>query len=716
MGSQKTGPLSADSLHTILLTDPYKPLSPNFLSGKPRQAFCAGYTLYNARSHYQQDYFSRKNEDLLTLMRQITSSFKTLESVQSIPYWTESKESYQDEFELFLRKHLPQKTLNLIPDLEPCLKRNGEQNKPGPSAFSAPGVAARDLNVMMLPPNHGVCYHDVQMHYITRAMLCALRDNKIKLQYLSLPGPDFLGQKSDLDAQQRSGIVALSTLMGVVDPTAEKRTGLLLPTLRGLKVLELNVDFRQTLRPSMLPPLKDNNRLRQAIQQMHRLESLSLGAPIHMIGEPDAWSLTDLLLWKKQDYPDPTDDGDDPSGNPPPAGLPGLLNMLMSVPAALAGWHGAAAPTAQTAAPLTQPGAVPPPGSALNQGGAIPTATTASAVPAAYANVLPQILAGGMTSVDAQGNVTQQPFDLTGLNAFLTGAGSGGAKDTNIPATPLVPNPWPNLRYLSLWNIPSHPEEISRLIKTVKASLRTLRLSRVYFTRPDAVVEPEDDPAGVLLNLGLGANTATTADGTPAGLNAAPDTAEDDEPTDVPELIDMPNGGWVSTSTPAAEAPVATPTTSAASAPSLSGSLGPVPFPLPSHQGASAYPNASVEQEGGDQGDTSDKWLSTIELLADELRLSACNINFEDHDEAWLKQRLSKDITKLPVGRVGKTAASYLLNGDGMGYPMYVAQYQSRGTQDEEEDLVKDKRQLPGPNIHICSIWQACPDGRNSSR
>lgn len=699
MGSQNTGPLSEDNLHSLLLADPYKPLGPGFLSGKPRRDFCAGYTLYSARGHYLRDFLGTKNKDLVKLLKQITSSFNNIKSVESIPHWTESEEPYQARFRLYLRSHLPQKTLNLIPGLNPRTKSNAEGGESALSAFAAPGVSARDLNVMMLAPNFGTGFHDIQMHWITKAVLCALKDNRMTLDSLSLPGPDFVGQICE--ANSRAGVVAADTLLGYVDNLyTGNRTGLLLPTLRNLKVLELNIDFKQTLRPGMLPPSRVKNRLRHAIQQMKALESLSLGSPISHLGDPDSWTLTDLLLWKKADYPEPDEDG----LAPPPPGAPAFVNMLMNGFAGLMGMPGTGGPPTQAPPPPVQPGPAPPPATTPAADANGPAAgSNAGQGPAPAGNILAQLMGGGVGAINMQGNVIQQPLDMATVTALLSGIGLDELKATDIPKTPMDPNPWPNLEYLSLWNLPSYPEEISRLIKTVKSSLRTLKLSRVYFARPGATAEPDGGEADDFSNLFGPTHPANGAlGGEPTASN---DDSDEGDTSGVPDLVDLVEGGPYTL-------PDFAETSAGATSASYSASSGPGPGSTADSSGIPPSDVTGASEEDDSDSNTSEKWLSTIEMLAEELRLDACDFYFEEHDEAWLRRRLQKDMTEVPEQSLGKPVGPYLVKGDGMGFTMFLAQKHSeKSIKDDSAEAVEDVAAPMRLNTHVCSIWQACPNG-----
>lgn len=737
MGTQDKGPLSQASLHNLLLTDPFKSVGPNFLSGKPRGAFTAGYTLFSARSHYLTELFQK--DKLFPILFQVISSFNQLNEVATIPYWTANEASYQKEFELYLRQHLPQKTLDLIPGLKSTEQDMAPRTKVTTSAFAAPGVAARDLHVMMLPPNYGICYHDMQMHQITHATLHALRDLKVRLQYLSLPGGDYLGQ--DLDPKGRRGVVSLNTLLGGAKaPGATKSTSLLLPVLRPLKVLEMNIDFKHPGGPGLPREPRRKDRLRKALQQMDQLESLSLGAPVYLLGDPAVWNLTDLLLWKKDDYPEESssDPAFGPGGLGAPQAMNGLMNMLMSIPGFGTTLNGANPfsqnPATTTATPSAQQATATSPDAAGTQTPANnPTAGTPG-------SLFGQILGGGITSIDPHGNVSNQPLALSDLNNALNNENSSGndsPKAVKLPNNAMMPNPWPKLRYLSLWNLPSTPEEVARLIRTVKDSLRTLKFSNVHFARPDVI---DDQDYDMYLDLGFDVPPppmGTGFSGMSAG-GALHQDQGDDEEQDVPDLVDLVDppapAGPAATADNAAGPGPSVPATAQAAPPSFANVFGQTP--ASSAFGPQPAPNNT---DGSNRDintkDTSDMWLSTIEMLADELRLTSCNIVIEEHDEEYLRLKLAKDITEMPKASLGHMVEHYLLEGEGMGFTLFVANklkethearrvaeeamWQALEEEDEDEDWEDDegveeaqsdmKDQPRMRNIHICSIWQACP-------
>lgn len=721
LGTQSTGPLSHGSLHTILLTDSEMRLGSGFLSGRPRRAFVAGCTLYSARAYYLQDLLDESNRKLFGIFNKLLAGFTNLKAVETIPFWTSSDQPYQKAFRLFLSEHLPQKTLDLIPGLEETNIGRASRSKGTTSAFAAPGVTARDLHVMMLPPNHGVCFHDTQMYHIARVMLLSLRTNKIRLEALSLPGPDFIGQKPD--ASIRQGAVPFTTLLSTVKvPDIAKPASILLPVLRRLKVLELNIDFRHRGRSGPLPEARERNRLRHAIQQMDQLECLSLGAPAYLVGDPAAWNLTDLLLFRKSDYPEQSDDQDGPA--PAPGhGLDGMLQMLMNM-----------APPGMTFAPAGGP-PIPPNLAHSNTTGSTPTTSTAGPtdgpagvgpgadIPAVH------ITGAGVTTIDAHGDVISHALNPGTSNPVPPSAVGDAPKDVKLPDTPLKPNPWPNLRYLSLWNLPSSPKEVSRLARTVKDSLRTLELSRVYFARPDMLMDVED---GVdlddFIDFGFGLPPPLMGDGVPgpsAGANFCADSADEQE-DNMPGLVEMQQGPVPVTTTSNAETLPSEPIQTAASAaPALSDYV-----PIEHAGPPSAFPGSLMSTlDPIKPHDTSTMWLSTIELLAEELRLRSCNITFEDHDEAYLRVKLAKDLTDVPKGPLGQLAEHYLLEGEGMGFTLFMAnriqEQKQKSAEDDigldddleededddwEEDVEEAEPILAGSNIHICSVWQACPD------
>lgn len=141
--------------------------------------------------------------------------------------------------------------------------------------------------------------------------------------------------------------------------------------------------------------------------------------------------------------------------------------------------------------------------------------------------------------------------------------------------------------------------------------------------------------------------------------------------------------------------------------------------------------NTGALNQDGSPKDTSDMWLSTIELLAEELRLASCDITIEQHDEDYLWHKLSKEIVDMPSSSLGNFVGRYLLEGDGMGFTLFLAnklkelrgpsvfvrpslsdnmeEDEERKNRSEDERRELMKQTLKPRNIHICSNWQACP-------
>jgi hypothetical protein len=460
LGEQVEGPLCAANLLEVLQTDSSTPLNHKYLTGKPRGHFIAGFTLYNARYSYA-DRMGRTDEIYAQLVY-VTSKFMNLKHVGTLSYWTTTKEPYQEDFKHYLINNLPRKSIDLISgvDAPPGEVANTKKITSGSnrqrtftSAFDAPGAAARGLHVMILPPSYSACSHDTHTHEVMSGALRALRKNKCRLVSISLPGPDELDHIKA--TEKRDGIVPLpSPFEGV----QSKTSNLILPLFRTLKVLELNIDFLHggntyRARRGHYAPLDS---IRNAIQQMLQLESLSIGAPKALLGDHSVWDLSQLLLFKEADYPilDEEEDnaGDDDAGGHgmPPPEMTQFLNMMFGP--LLAG----TAPGNNNPAPTNGHPSQPAASSSASVLGSVSPAQLGPAIVAG----VEAVTADGTTTAHALPPLVVPPMNMSQL---LGTPPQGPGTKRKTPAAPLTPNPWPKLRYLSLWNLPASPQQLSRL-------------------------------------------------------------------------------------------------------------------------------------------------------------------------------------------------------------------------------------------------------------
>jgi hypothetical protein len=696
LGPQHDGPLSAARLLQVLQSDPFKPIAAACLSGPARGAFHTGYTLYCARCHHAKEL--SKGDGYYKLLRRFTEKFSAIKRMETCTYWAETDVDYRKEFECFLRLTLPARTLRQISGLSSYEKIKGKRAM-SPSAFNAPGPAARDLNVMFLPPMHDIdpiCHgrvarqlahrHGEQSHNLIYGALRALRFNKIKLESLSLPGQDSLGQNKL--PRQRNGAVNVQTLCLEAN-TRGPGESLLLPVLGLLKKLELCLDF---MRPAFPPPLVNSGppmSICKAIQKMRSLECLGLGIPDSNVELYGVWDLSSFLLFKKEDYPTapPESDTDDLD-----LGF-GSLNDFINVVMGSNG--GVPNPTLTTGQPFNlsvDPTAfgkinLSADGTPVQPPASFPAPNT-SAQHNATGNVG---AAAGDGSAAAHSQPAQpmslgpQPLQYAALGGIIVPAPLPLQSDTSegdgIPDTPLIPNPWPKLKSLSLWNLVARPAELKRLSRTVATSLRTLSLSNVH------VLVKDDGPSISHPHPGV------QSDG--------PDSFYNED--ELPDLIDT-----LSTE-PGARSDSS------------------VPLPM-------------------------SPWLPVIEALAEDLRLKTCDIALCPDDAQKLRDSLSKEIIDMDMlNSVERTISDYLTQGDGMGLPLFVAnaiQHASArskgkgkctdqgGTQDlpKSYDGVEEKHDLDEPSelpsakitselmdrmrelemsralLHVCSEWQACPE------
>ncbi|KPI34602.1 uncharacterized protein AB675_4908, partial [Cyphellophora attinorum] len=674
LGEQKTGPLCAANLLEVLQTDSSAHLNHKYLTGKPRGHFIAGFTLYNARFSYA-DRMSRADEVYAQLVY-VTSKFINLKHVGTLSYWTTSKEPYQDDFKQYLINNLPRKSIDLISGINPppglvattkTITSGSNRQRTFTSAFGAPGAAARGLHVMILPPSYSACSHDTHTHEIINGALRALRKNNFRLVSLFLPGPDELDHTKA--TEKRDGIVPLPSLLEGVQ---SKTSSLVLPLFRTLKVLELNIDFvhggnTYRSRRGFYAPLDS---IRNAIQQMSQLESLSIGAPKALLGDHSVWDLSKLLLFKEADYPevDEEDDaGDDDAdfGIPPPE-MSQFLNMM------LGGILAGTAPGNNNPAPTNGSSSQPAASSAASMLGSMPPVQLGPAVVAGVETVT----ANGATTAHALPPIAIPPIDMSQLLGTSQGPGLSNRRTS---ATPLKPNPWPKLKYLSLWNLPASPQQLSRLVKTVKGSLKVLKLDNIHF-----------GPVPTPLDLSRGHHhphhNHTESEAPEPSVDGS-ENESDGGDEDLPELLDTEDASLsashvanTSEAAPVHEVPSSSgvPQTGPASAQPNGQSQ------LQSNVQTQTQPQGPPQpQTDGNQSTTTSTkpeagkaWLETIEMLADELSLDECSIVLHPTEEYEVCDALAKQLTVNVWEEMGPFSieiSRYLLGGNGIGFPLHTA-------------------------------------------
>jgi hypothetical protein len=604
---------------------------------------------------------------------------------------------------------LPRKSIDLISGIDAPpgavaipKKITSESNRQRTftSAFDAPGAAARGLHVMILPPSYSACSHDTHTHEVLNGALRALRKNKCKLVSLSLPGPDELEHTKA--TEKRDGIVPLPSLFeGVQSNTSS----LVLPLFRTLKVLELNIDFLHggntyRGRSGHYAPLDS---IRSAIQQMSQLESLSIGAPKALLGDQSVWDLSQLLLFKEVDYTilDEEDDaGDDDAGGHgmPPPEMTQFLNMMFG------GLLAGTAPGDNYPAPTNASNSQPAASSPASMLGSMPPVQLGPAIVAGVETVT----ANGATTAHALPPIALPPIDMS----QLVGTPQGPRTKRKTPADPLTPNPWPKLKYLSLWNLPASPQQLSRLVKTVKGSLKVLKLDNIHFgTVPSPLESAGGHPHPHHNHIGSEA-AESSVDGS--------ENESDDDDEGLPELLETedhtteskPNASNVANdaSLPAsnvANIPEAAAVHGAPSSPAVpqSGSAS------AQHNGQS-QPQSNAQPQGPfwqwpigadlsadpstgklDKKSVGKQWLESIEMLADELRLTECSVILHSVEEYDVRETLAKQMTA-DVWRVESfnvEISRYLLGGNGMGFPLHIAnrvhELDEAGDDEREDDM-----------------------------
>ena len=482
------GPLCQGNLLYVLRSDLSAPLTADHLQGAARTAFAAGYTLYSGRIEAQQVWIGK--DQLYTAMDYIVARLPKLKHLETVTGWG-SLPNREDHFKLWLKQNLPRETYDLIglhdgPDRDlPRLPYSG--------IFETPGIASRMLHPMTVCPARALLPMQSEIAPLVVAALRALRGNKIKLETLKLPGCDAIGSLPV--PWQRQGMVPVPALIGVPASmlstyqtlTDLHKENLLLPVFKNLKSLDLQIDHTHPGFRGFYEFDSDYYRLPRAILSMKRIESLALGMQSYehcAIQEYDVSALDVGSVFF--DRSAATEEGEEGSNLPPqpPGPPPDISNLFASLAQAFGvpvSGHGsgsfAPVPASQSAVgslgpqgPLT----VPP-----NQGNFQPHVSV---------SVDDMIGAEAMDKSFPEFYDDDPWLDDPGLNLETNAAEH---PKQWISEEPLVPNPWPMLRSLALWNMPTTKPDLMRLIKTVKDSLQELTLINVYYERPTRQREAE---------------------------------------------------------------------------------------------------------------------------------------------------------------------------------------------------------------------------------
>ena len=448
------------------------------------------------------------------------------------------------------------------------------------------------------------------------------------MKVLNLPGPSRIGggpdpiaaihdhavckqgsQSLGTGCSSKVGFVGLVTLCSVpfgsdgpFDATIN-RQNLLIPVLKDLKELELQCDQVHPGSPfAMSKYSTDIRRLPAAIQTLKLVESLKIGysnpsirlPPEFLVPIPPSLYQTLLLTpddFDEEDYDD--DDDDDPAGAPPgqmptPMDFLGYLASIVS---------------------QTTPAPQLPPDTSTGGSGqqSLATAPTQSQIQPCPIHSTAHIGANGSQNMTAD-------FALD-MKAAVP--------KPNPTDEPLNPNPWPNLKYLSIWVMPATKADVVRLIKTIAGSLESLEMYEICFSSGDH--HSSNDPV-YTQDLQNHLSSATGS------------------------------AGAIITS-------VLGPTVSA------------------SESEESAISN--VDQKALAE---KDEWYDTIEMMADILRLKSCTIVFEKLDKLRLQSKLNAQVEGLMESDVNLdvVVAEYIVHGNGMGLALFVAAAVMKDTESKQ--------------------------------
>ena len=216
---QPTGPLSVGSLLRVLRADPLEELGKNCLSGEhtlvpdarcdtdtcigtARARYVQGYAAYHGRADYYQEQL--QDDGVYKTLIALLAKFDKINHFELLSLWTQrtpqstKSPDTSPEIETFLRKTLPEASLKLIKGLKVSEPLN-KLDKSSISQFCAPGVTARRMNPLMMPPRFHSCWGDSAVFDMVTGALRAFQESKCVLQTLIMPGGDDIRSLAPLE-------------------------------------------------------------------------------------------------------------------------------------------------------------------------------------------------------------------------------------------------------------------------------------------------------------------------------------------------------------------------------------------------------------------------------------------------------------------------------------------------------------------------------------
>ena len=590
---QLSGPLHGQNLLKVLRHDLSWPLGRSYLSGKARRDFVLGFAQCVARENFYQEMV--RSDGIYKSLVKLFARFSGVKHVESISKWTSSVNA-RELFKQYLSR-LPKKTQDLITGFNDsgAVQTTEDIVKLVGGVRLGPGLGARVLGPLTATPAPALLPSQYIVHDIVEATLRAIVAKEVKLDSFCVPGPDTMLETRRL--KKRYGSMTMSPLVAVRLSRDAPTKNPILAVFKHLRRLELAIDYYHSGTANHAGYSVDTRRLAKAIQAMKSVEHLVLGFQVDTIASVEhrtysscshgPMSLYELMLAQESDWEvtEETDISDESTPETPDADdfMETLAYMI---------------------------------GGSLLQQAADHTNGQANASHPATSSAAP---------------IGAMPFPLIPDSQEMSCCSD--KKPPKSVSFAIVPNPWPKLRHLELFNMPAEQEHISRLVRTIP-DLTTLKMDNVYH---------KASPSSTATRRGQAPNAAASQ----AGFFSV-DPSGSNHPL-------MPMFGPFMVSNAPTGLPGAVPPTTS--------------NPAPPQQHSNGGDSASVSNSR-----PSSNWVNTIEVISDNLlNLKNCEMSFSIPDREDVRKAICDSVEGAEGIALGIAAARYLTEGHGMGFTMFVA-------------------------------------------
>lgn len=350
LGPQAKGPFSESNLRAVMSASPSTKLPDQFLSKPLSLAFQHGFRLNHARSEYRIK-FGHDVKGIIPRLKKLIEPFKNLKSVNMYQEWHRSNlihgQPCDRMFKAYLKKHLKTTTFDLIAGLTVDDKEIDVDIVPTDmSLFVGPGVAARTMDPLWVPPTYPPRPHSFDTGFPIHQFISALTGTDIRIQSLQLPiDTENPVVKYNLGSADYKKYVHPAALTGRIDPHTAGSDDFLIAIFSSLKRLDLRID--PVIHRGMFPLCRYNSkRICSGIRALHEIEELHLAFRGIFLDDLDggdnicseSWTLRKAFLaglvpeenseGDESDDSGDEDDGLDPVVQPSPQLMQALMDVM----------------------------------------------------------------------------------------------------------------------------------------------------------------------------------------------------------------------------------------------------------------------------------------------------------------------------------------------------------------------------------------------------